>query len=185
MADQTATQTTHVDERTARRERRQALIDAGINPYPIKSEVTAHAAELEERYAELEAGVDTTDEYALAGRIRALRNQGKVAFIVLEDVTGQIQLFCRINVLGEPKLLLKQTASQFLTGIEPLFTRHLGEAGLGHISEIMSAEEPFEPNGCIAQAWSESEVLRALLLVKKLAPVTYGSWETQLKWEPY
>ena len=91
----------------------------------------------------------------------------------------------RIEELGEPSLLLKQTASQFLTGIEPLFTRHLGEAGLGHISEIMSAEEPFEPNGCIAQAWSESEVLRALLLVKKLAPVTYGSWESQLKWEPY
>ena len=45
----------HVDERTARRMRRQALIDAGINPYPIKSEVTAHAAELEERYAKEKA----------------------------------------------------------------------------------------------------------------------------------
>ena len=91
----------HVDERTARRARRQALIDAGINPYPIKSEVTAHAAELEERYATLEAGQDTEDVYSLTGRIRALRNQGKVAFIVLEDCTGQIQLFCRINNLSE------------------------------------------------------------------------------------
>ncbi len=91
----------------------------------------------------------------------------------------------RIEELGEPSLLLKQTASQFLTGIEPLFTQHLGAAGLGHISEIMSAEAPFEPDGCIAQAWSESEVLRALLLVRKLTPMTYGSWESQLKWEPY
>lgn len=96
-----AEQTPATDERAVRRARRQALIDAGINPYPIKSEVTAHAAELEERYAALEAGEDTTDVYSLAGRIRALRNQGKVAFIVLEDCTGQLQLFCRINNLSE------------------------------------------------------------------------------------
>ena len=63
--------------------------------------MTAHAADLEERYASLEAGEDTTDVYSLAGRIRALRNQGKVAFIVLEDCTGQMQLFCRINNLSE------------------------------------------------------------------------------------
>jgi len=96
-----AEQTTATDERTVRRARRQALIDAGVNPYPIKSEVTAHAAELEERYAELEAGQDTEDVYSLAGRIRALRNQGKIAFIVLEDCTGQLQLFCRVNNLSE------------------------------------------------------------------------------------
>ncbi len=98
MAQETTTAT---DERAVRRARRQSLIDAGINPYPIKSEVTAHAAELEERYANLEAGEDTEDVYSLAGRIRALRNQGKVAFIVLEDCTGQMQLFCRINNLSE------------------------------------------------------------------------------------
>ncbi|MBQ1841055.1 MAG: lysine--tRNA ligase, partial [Atopobiaceae bacterium] len=103
MSSQTPEQTptAHVDERTTRRARRQALIDAGINPYPIKSEVTAHAAELEERYASLESGQDTEDSYSIAGRIRALRNQGKVAFVVLEDCTGQIQLFCRINNLSE------------------------------------------------------------------------------------
>ena len=103
MSSQTPEQApvAHVDERTTRRARRQALIDAGINPYPIKSEVTAHAAELEERYASLESGQDTEDSYSIAGRIRALRNQGKVAFVVLEDCTGQIQLFCRINNLSE------------------------------------------------------------------------------------
>ena len=103
MSSQNAEQTGagHVDERTARRARRTALIDAGINPYPITSEVTAHAAELEERYAALEAGQDTEDTYSIAGRIRALRNQGKAAFVVLEDHTGQIQLFCRIDSLPE------------------------------------------------------------------------------------
>ena len=85
------------DERAVRRARRQALIDAGVNPYPATSTVTAHAAELEERYAALEDGADTKDAYSVAGRVRALRKQGKARFIVLEDATGQIQLFCRVN----------------------------------------------------------------------------------------
>ena len=38
---------------------------------------------------------------------------------------------------------------------------HLGEAGLGTISEVFDAEEPHTARGCIAQAWSVAEVLRA------------------------
>ena len=38
---------------------------------------------------------------------------------------------------------------------------HLSDAGLGHISEIVDAQSPHEPRGCIAQAWSVAEILRA------------------------
>jgi predicted glycogen debranching enzyme len=38
---------------------------------------------------------------------------------------------------------------------------HLSEACLGSISEIFDAEQPFTPRGCVAQAWSVAEVLRA------------------------
>ena len=89
------------DERAQRRVRRQALLDAGVDPYPIKSTVTAHVAELEERYADLEDGQTGEEVYSVAGRVRAIRNQGKIAFVVVEDYTGQIQLFCRINNLDE------------------------------------------------------------------------------------
>src|SRR5262249_21281192 len=41
------------------------------------------------------------------------------------------------------------------------FEQHLETAGLGHISEIADAEPPFTPRGCIAQAWSLAELLRA------------------------
>ncbi len=41
------------------------------------------------------------------------------------------------------------------------FITHLSEAGLGHISEIFDGDAPHTPNGCIAQAWSVAEVLRA------------------------
>jgi predicted glycogen debranching enzyme len=38
---------------------------------------------------------------------------------------------------------------------------HLADAGLGHISEIFDGDTPQRPVGCIAQAWSVAEVLRA------------------------
>jgi glycogen debranching enzyme len=38
---------------------------------------------------------------------------------------------------------------------------HLSQSGLGHISEIFEGDPPHRPCGCIAQAWSVAEVLRA------------------------
>ena len=103
MADETLQQpeAQTQDERAMRRSRRQALIDAGVDPYPARSHVSDRAADLIERYVELEPGADTDDVVSVAGRIRAIRNQGKAAFLVLQDSTATIQLFCRSNVLGE------------------------------------------------------------------------------------
>jgi predicted glycogen debranching enzyme len=41
------------------------------------------------------------------------------------------------------------------------FREHLTSAGLGHVCEIVDAEFPHAPRGCIAQAWSVAELLRA------------------------
>jgi predicted glycogen debranching enzyme len=41
------------------------------------------------------------------------------------------------------------------------FVPHLDEACIGSISEVFDAEPPFTPRGCVAQAWSVAEVLRA------------------------
>jgi glycogen debranching enzyme len=38
---------------------------------------------------------------------------------------------------------------------------HLADHGLGSIAEIFDGTAPFAPNGCIAQAWSVAETLRA------------------------
>jgi predicted glycogen debranching enzyme len=53
----------------------------------------------------------------------------------------------------------RRGARKLLAGFEP----HLNEAGIGTISEIFDAEPPYTPRGCIAQAWSVAEVLRAWL----------------------
>ena len=43
------------------------------------------------------------------------------------------------------------------------FPAHLRQAGVGSISEILDAEYPHRPGGCMAQAWSVAEVLRVWL----------------------
>jgi len=43
------------------------------------------------------------------------------------------------------------------------FPEHLSDAGIGTISEVFDAREPHYVGGCIAQAWSVAEVLRAWL----------------------
>ena len=58
---------------------------------------------------------------------------------------------------------------QALTFLEPM-AYHLKSTGLGSISEIFDGNTPHRPRGCIAQAWSVAEVLRAWLeIAKKLA----------------
>jgi predicted glycogen debranching enzyme len=46
------------------------------------------------------------------------------------------------------------------------FSAHWCEAGIGSISEVFDAEAPHAPGGCIAQAWSVAEILRAWLKTK-------------------
>jgi predicted glycogen debranching enzyme len=50
------------------------------------------------------------------------------------------------------------------------FAPHLDDAGVGTLSEIFDAENPFTPRGCIAQAWTVAEVLRALVLTEPHEP---------------
>jgi predicted glycogen debranching enzyme len=44
--------------------------------------------------------------------------------------------------------------------LEPM-RMHLSEAGLGFISELFDGDPPYQPKGCIAQAWSVAEIIRA------------------------
>jgi predicted glycogen debranching enzyme len=62
--------------------------------------------------------------------------------------------------------------------LEPL-TRHLDTAGLGHISEIADADDPFTPRGCPFQAWSLGEYLRLDRLVLRVEPGRAGRKNTE------
>jgi predicted glycogen debranching enzyme len=51
---------------------------------------------------------------------------------------------------------------------------HLDEACVGSVSEIFDAEPPFTPRGCVAQAWSVAEALRALLITSETMRTAEG-----------
>jgi predicted glycogen debranching enzyme len=61
-----------------------------------------------------------------------------------------------LRVRGGGAAARREARERFLA---PLLA-HLGEAGLGHVSEIADAEPPHTPRGCPFQAWSLGELLR-------------------------
>ena len=82
------------DIRAARLEKVAQLQELGINPYAYRWESTHHAAELQDKYADLPNGEEIGDvEVAIAGRILNRRVFGKLAFFTLQDETGTIQLY--------------------------------------------------------------------------------------------
>ena len=89
------------DPFAVRRAKLDALRAAGVEPYRDRYEVTARAAGLVESYSDLEPGTDTEDVVSIAGRVVASRDQGKIVFLVIRDSTGDVQLFTRVNILGE------------------------------------------------------------------------------------
>ncbi|MEM3088870.1 MAG: amylo-alpha-1,6-glucosidase, partial [Candidatus Bathyarchaeia archaeon] len=47
--------------------------------------------------------------------------------------------------------------------LHPLFKDQILQAGLGTVSEVMDGDAPHSPSGCISQAWSVAEPLRAFI----------------------
>jgi lysyl-tRNA synthetase class 2 len=92
---------TAADPVAARHAKVDGLRAAGEEPYKVRFDVDAHVDELVESHAGLEPGAETDTVVSIAGRVVALRDQGKAVFLVVRDSTGDIQLFCRSNVLDE------------------------------------------------------------------------------------
>jgi lysyl-tRNA synthetase class 2 len=79
-----------------------ALENAGLEAFPHKFNREHTAEFLQEKYAGLEMGVETTDRVVTAGRIMATRNSGM--FIDLHDASGKIQIFSHKDSLSEDEL---------------------------------------------------------------------------------
>ena len=81
-----------------RRQKLAKLREMGIDPYPGKSERTHKINQLRENQ---EAFVAESKVVTVAGRLIAMRRQGKVGFGNLADDTGKIQLFVKKDKVGE------------------------------------------------------------------------------------
>ncbi|KLU38891.1 MAG: lysyl-tRNA synthetase [Peptococcaceae bacterium 1109] len=79
-----------------RRTKLQSLYDAGVNPYGEKFERTHYAQEIIDNFESLEG-----QKTVIAGRLMSFRTHGKASFSDLMDASGRIQLYLRVDVLGE------------------------------------------------------------------------------------
>ena len=86
-----------------RLEKIETLRAEGIEVYPTRARRTHTSAEAISAFESAEAS-ETEVEAILAGRLRATRNMGKISFAHIEDGAGRIQLFFRLNDVGEEKL---------------------------------------------------------------------------------
>src|SRR6185312_17034190 len=86
------------EERDMRVQRLHALRERGVNPYPNRVMRSHTIAEALQHFEEWQGEEQTL---TLVGRIRLLRDMGKAAFVHIEDGTGRIQVYFRINDLGE------------------------------------------------------------------------------------
>ncbi|MEA4929990.1 MAG: lysine--tRNA ligase [Anaerolineaceae bacterium] len=83
----------------------QQLRQNGIEPYPTRSYKNSNNADAIRAFEAREASGETEVlRLTLAGRLRAIRNMGKLSFAHIEDRTGKMQLFLRVNELGQEKL---------------------------------------------------------------------------------
>ena len=84
-----------------RKEKRQALIDAGVNPYPYTYDKTDDSTDILERFKDLEAGGKASTKVSVAGRIMTLRKMGKATFLHVQDELGQLQVYLREQDVGK------------------------------------------------------------------------------------
>lgn len=114
------------DQMIIRREKLDKIRALGVEPYGQKFEWDHHAADIRKEAEQLEK--DET-HVRIAGRIMIRRGQGKTAFCVLRDQTGDIQVYFKRDELPENEwTLFKLVDIGDILGIEgTVFTTHTGE----------------------------------------------------------
>ena len=116
------------EQRLIRRAKLKELQDAGQDPFQItKYVVTAHSADVKEKFEELEG-----KQVSVAGRIMSKRGMGKAVFCDLQDGKGRIQLYVRIDELGEePFAKFKKTDIGDIVGVDgEVFKTKRGEISI-------------------------------------------------------
>lgn len=87
----------------SRRDKLEALLNKGINPFGTRFVRTTTAEETLNQYADLskEELDEKSVDVIVAGRIMTKRGKGKAGFAHIQDLTGQIQIYVRQDKVGE------------------------------------------------------------------------------------
>nr|WP_276308028.1 lysine--tRNA ligase [Arthrobacter ruber] len=103
--DETLTPDDLNEQMRFRLQKRAALLDAGLEPYPVRPERTHSLAEVREQFAELGTGESSGRQVAVVGRVVFIRNSGKLCFATLQEGDGtRLQAMLSLAEIGADSL---------------------------------------------------------------------------------
>lgn len=107
-----------------RRQKLAELREMGIDPFGGRFEQTHHAKDILDNFEGFE-----DKQVSVAGRIMTKRGHGKASFAHIQDVTGQIQIYVRLNDVGEEtyKLFGKLDIGDIIGVTGRVFKTRMGE----------------------------------------------------------
>jgi lysyl-tRNA synthetase class 2 len=85
-------------------EKMKAILEAGMPPYPHRTNRTHSTQQAIAAFEE--AGEDEQIKVAITGRLRSIRKMGKSTFAHVEDEHGRLQIYLRLDELGEERMKL-------------------------------------------------------------------------------
>ncbi len=133
--------------RAEKRRKLHELREKGIDPYPHTFEQKNHAGELRETFSHLNSGDKLENEkVVLAGRLMTVRDMGKAAFFNLQDQTGQIQIYIRLQDISEAaRAAFKLADIGDIVGVKGfVFKTHKGELSV-HAQDFQMLCKTLEP----------------------------------------
>lgn len=134
------------EQEIIRREKLQALRDLGINPYPADLFPVDHTSK------QVKETFEEGKKVVVAGRLMSIRDQGKAAFVELQDSEGRIQLYFNRDVIcpGEDKTKYNQVFRKLtdlgdFIGVEgELFLTKVGEKTI-HVNNFTFLSKTLRP----------------------------------------
>ena len=107
-----------------------AIREAGIDPYPARNERTHTCAEAISLLETMDEGETTEESVSVVGRLMSKRVMGKAAFAHVQDGSGKLQFYARVDNLGKESYDLFRKAFDLgdIIGVTgPLFRTRTGE----------------------------------------------------------
>lgn len=93
------------EQMQVRREKRAAILDSGIQAYPVTVPVTTTVAAVRAKYPHLVPDDQTGDIVGVAGRVMFMRNTGKLCFAQIQAGAGEaLQIMLSLDRVGEDAL---------------------------------------------------------------------------------
>jgi lysyl-tRNA synthetase class 2 len=137
------------EQELVRREKLAQLIEQGIDPFGERFDRNNNTETLREKYdvySKEELHDMDTEQVVIAGRIMTKRGKGKAAFAHIMDQYGQVQLYIRLDAVGEDQFeYFKKVDLGDIIGVKgKIMKTNMGELSI-RVDEITHLSKSLRP----------------------------------------